>query len=162
MNMQTFGRFRPKPGTKTGRVWDIADLVSRETGRKATRQEVVERVVASGGNEGTASTQYHEWQKAYDQAAAGFAEQPPARSSDRQAVQIGSDGRLLVPLDLRRLMMIGDDGKLTAQVIDGELRIISPACAVKRMQELARAQDTGTGSVVDELIAERRLEAGRE
>ncbi len=50
---------RPPSDSATGRVWDIADEKTQETGRKASRKEVVERYLADGGNGNTASTQYH-------------------------------------------------------------------------------------------------------
>ena len=36
---QTVVYRRPKPGTKTGRVWDIADELTRVKGRPAKRRE---------------------------------------------------------------------------------------------------------------------------
>ena len=53
-------------------------------------------------------------------------------------------------------------GKVTAQVVDGELRVLTPSVAAQRLQALIRTQDKGTTSVIDELIAERRQEALRE
>ena len=43
-------RDRPHPGTLTGRVWEIADEITREKGRRAERREVIERYVAEKGN----------------------------------------------------------------------------------------------------------------
>lgn len=57
---------RPLPGTMTGRVWDIAEEITRETGRCAERSEVIERFTAQGGNRGTASTTYYRWKQYYD------------------------------------------------------------------------------------------------
>ncbi|WP_162150314.1 hypothetical protein [Asticcacaulis sp. AC460] len=58
--------------------------------------------------------------------------------------------------------MIGEDRRLTGELVDGELRLISPAMALKKLQDMIQAVDTGTGSIVDELIADRRAEAARE
>lgn len=52
---------RPKPGSKTGQVWDLADELTEKYGRLATRQEVVSEIVARGGNPNMASTQYGRW-----------------------------------------------------------------------------------------------------
>lgn len=82
-----------------------------------------------------------------------------ALPGDPVPLQIGADGRVLIPVDLRRQMKIDDSGRLTARIIDGELRLVTPALALERLQALVRRQDKGTGSVVDELIAERRGEA---
>ncbi len=83
-------------------------------------------------------------------------------SSGPVTLQIGVDGRVLIPVDLRRQMKIDDSGRITARIVDGELRLITPALALERLQALARKQDKGTGSVVDELIAERRHQAETE
>ena len=57
------GLTRPKPGTATGRVWDVADDITRQQGRLAERKEVVARIVQEGGNQSTAATQYQKWKK---------------------------------------------------------------------------------------------------
>ncbi len=57
---------RPLAGTITGRVWDIADEITRKKGRCAERSEVIERFAAQGGNKGTASTTYYNWKRVYD------------------------------------------------------------------------------------------------
>lgn len=56
---------RPKAGTSTGQVWDIADEVSAtftndKTG-KAVRKEVIERCEAAGINKSTAGVQFGKW-----------------------------------------------------------------------------------------------------
>ncbi len=75
---------------------------------------------------------------------------------------MGADGRVLIPVELRRQMKIDPGGKLTASVVDGELRLISPPVALEQLWRHVRENDQGTGSAVDELIAERRAEAARE
>jgi len=54
---------RPKAGTSTGKVWDIADDLTQKLGRKATRPEVVSACEVEGINASTASTQYGKWAK---------------------------------------------------------------------------------------------------
>ena len=54
---------RPRAGTATGQVWDIADEITREKGRCAELSEVIERSSAKGGNRNTASTQYYRWKQ---------------------------------------------------------------------------------------------------
>lgn len=76
-------------------------------------------------------------------------------------LQIGADGRVLIPAEMRRQMKIDNGGRLTAKVIDGELRLISPAAALENLQNLF-APLRGAPSVVDELLAQRRAEAARE
>lgn len=54
---------RPKPGTATGRVWEIADEVSEAKGAPAVRAEVLDVYVSEGGNPATGATQYNRWRK---------------------------------------------------------------------------------------------------
>ena len=57
------GVTRPKPGTATGRVWEIADELSEASGDVAPRKDVLEKFVAEGGNPATGATQYGRWRK---------------------------------------------------------------------------------------------------
>lgn len=55
------GDGRPAAGTCAGRVWDLADQITRERGRPATRQEVRDRYESEGGRANTANTAYQAW-----------------------------------------------------------------------------------------------------
>jgi len=57
------GVSRPKTGTKTGRVWEIADAQSNEAGEAAKRKPVLDAAIAEGINAATAATQYGRWRK---------------------------------------------------------------------------------------------------
>lgn len=103
---------------------------------------------------------------------AGFLEeQQPYEggSSDLSSVgharlKIDSAGRVLIPAEMRKAMLVLPGDTVTAEVVMGELRILSPDVALKRVQAFAREwkiKNPGV-SVVDELIAERRAEAKRE
>lgn len=70
------GVTKPKAGTKTGRVWEIADAISAETGAPALRGPVMEKARAEGINDGTSATQYGKWCTFYNVSKA-----------DRQAVR---------------------------------------------------------------------------
>jgi hypothetical protein len=59
-------------------------------------------------------------------------------------------------------MRLGKDGVVTATLEGGMLRLVTPAVALAKLQQLVRERDRGTGSLADELIAERRAEAERE
>ena len=74
---------------------------------------------------------------------------------------MGSDGRVLLPLEIRSALRLGESATLTAEVQDGVLTLMSPRTAVIKLQQLIKATDTGKGSVVDELIAERRTESAK-
>jgi hypothetical protein len=148
---------RPKAGSKTGRVWELADMLTQKHGRKAKRQEVITTYISEGGNTATASTQYDLWQKAFDKLVPPVPHtHSPKGVSIATTLQIGADGRLLVPLELRSQMNLGPDGKVSARLEDGELRLVSPRSALERLQALVKAQDQAQGSVVDEFLAERK------
>ena len=155
---------RPHPGTLTGRVWEIADEITREKGRRAERREVIERCVAENGNRNTAGTQYQYWKKHHDRPRSVSAPVSPGelRDVDPQPLKVASDGRVLIPLEMREAMALGEDGRVTARVEAGELRIVSPAAAVRqiqaRMQELKKPGDR----IVDQFLAERRALWGEE
>ncbi|HLF20994.1 MAG TPA: hypothetical protein VI582_00700 [Aestuariivirga sp.] len=100
--------------------------------------------------------------------AAGFAEGqepmpvPAVADKPRWTLYIGANGRVVIPAAARAAMQLGELGKVTAVLEDGELRLISPLVAIARLQELVKKLDKGTGSIADELIAERRAEALKE
>ena len=52
---------RPGVGTKTARVWEIADEISRATKAPASRADVMNKGVAEGLNSATLATQYGLW-----------------------------------------------------------------------------------------------------
>jgi bifunctional DNA-binding transcriptional regulator/antitoxin component of YhaV-PrlF toxin-antitoxin module len=150
---------RPQTGSVTARVWEIADELKRRTGRLPGGREVADAFVAEGGNAGTAFTQYSRWKKA-QLSKGGDARLEGAMQTMR--LTIGADGRVVIPAEMRRAMGIDKSGVVTAQVVEGELRMLAPRVALERARALVRAFDKGQGSPVDELIAERRAEAERE
>lgn len=156
--MPTSSQKRPSYGTLTSRIWEIADQLSRAAGRRATSTEVIDAVVREGGNANTAATQYQAWKKTYVSPASVS---PSSVKIEAVVVQLGRDGRLLVPQAIRNAMGLDETTKLTARVENGELRIVPQKLAFARLQALVKAQDKGKGSAVDELLAERRIEAGR-
>lgn len=156
---------RPGPDTKTRRVWDIADQLTEETGRRAQRAEVVSRFVAEGGNANTASTQYHHW-KAWREAARAEEAKALPQSAPGQApargLEISREGLLLLPPDIRAAMAAPGGGRVTAEVVDGELRISAPAVSLLKAQRLAQKYRKPGVSVVDEFLEERRRLWGEE
>jgi AbrB family looped-hinge helix DNA binding protein len=85
-----------------------------------------------------------------------------AHTEGAYQVQLGDRGRLVLPAGLRRRLKLrqGDELLVTLQA-DGSLRLASARQVVRETRGLYRAR-TGKRSLVDELIAERRKEAGRE
>lgn len=57
------GVARPKPGTKTGRIWEVADELSAQLGHPVPRRKVLEVAISEGMNPATAATQYGRWRK---------------------------------------------------------------------------------------------------
>ena len=157
--MTSSAQRRPSHGTLTSRVWEIADQISHQAGRRATSKEVIDAFVREGGNANTAATQFQAWKKAFVPPIPAV---PPSHiSTDSVVVQMGRDGRVLVPQAIRVAMGIDDTTKLTARVENGELRIVPQKLAFAKLQALVKAQDKGKGSAVDELLAERRNETSR-
>jgi bifunctional DNA-binding transcriptional regulator/antitoxin component of YhaV-PrlF toxin-antitoxin module len=81
--------------------------------------------------------------------------------SESIELQMGRDGRVLVPQALRAAMGIEEGAKLTARIENGELRLVPQKLAFARLQALVKMQDKGKGSAVDELLAARRKETSR-
>ncbi|WP_417411514.1 hypothetical protein [Hoeflea sp.] len=75
---------------------------------------------------------------------------------------VDEEGRVTIPADLLSPLLVEPGRPLIAEVVDGELRMISPKAAVRKVRRLISEQDWGTVSVTDELIFERRAEALRE
>jgi bifunctional DNA-binding transcriptional regulator/antitoxin component of YhaV-PrlF toxin-antitoxin module len=96
----------------------------------------------------------------------GFAEdqakyEPPPNLPQHWKLKVAPDGRFVIPAAARAAMEIGAEGNVTAILEDGELHIVSPRVAIRKLQAFIKAHDKGTGSPVDELIAERRAAAAR-
>jgi AbrB family looped-hinge helix DNA binding protein len=148
---------RPGPGTATGRVWEIADELSRRDGSRARRAAVIDAYVKEGGNPNTAHTQFQKWRSAYEENR-----RRTSSSQTRVRVEVKDGGRLLLPAELRSALGIREGDKLMAEVADGELRLLPQATAIKRAQEYVQRLVPADVSLVDELITERRAEARRE
>lgn len=99
----------------------------------------------------------------------GFAEgqakyQATLELPERWKLKVAADGRFVIPAAARAAMDIDEDGAVTAYLQDGELRLLSRRTAIRQVQAMVkehREKHGLKGSVVDELIAERREAAGR-
>ncbi len=162
-------------GQKTRRVHEIIEELCEELGRLPKYREVAERYAQEGGNENTAKTQYAMWkrERLESEAAASDAgpeqadpQDPPGHDTfgdcDPIPLVIDAQGRLTVPPELRAAMLVGPDGRVTARVEDGELRVIAPRVAIRRAQAIARKYKKPGISIVDEFLAERRAMWGEE
>lgn len=97
-----------------------------------------------------------EEQQPFDSESAGL------QSVEHVRLKIGEAGRVVIPAEMRAAMMVKPGDVVTAEVIDGEFRIVSPRVAIRQAQELARKLIPPGVNLVDELIADRRAEARRE
>ena len=146
---------RPQSG-KTLRVWQIADEITNDKGRRAKRREVQERVVAEGGDANTANTQYQAWKADHEKRQPTATRAGVPRDVELRLLQVASDGRLLIPHEMRAAMQLGPAGRVLASVEAGELRLVSQEVSIRRTQaRLRRCRETSE-SVVDQFLAERR------
>ena len=75
-------------------------------------------------------------------------------------VQIGAQGRMVVPAPIRKALGFQPGETLVARVEDDHLVIEKPESVERRIR--ARFRKAGERSLAEELIAERREEARRE
>ena len=81
---------------------------------------------------------------------------PPAK------VRLEPDGRVAIPLEFRRALGLKENDPVILTVEDDELRLMSLPVSVRRAQAIVRGFVPAGVSLVDELLAERRLDAQRE
>lgn len=77
-------------------------------------------------------------------------------------VTIAPDGRMVLPVEYRRLLDVADGGPVYLELDDGTLRMKSKTRTIRDIQDAFAPYLQGKPSIVDELIAERRAEAARE
>lgn len=101
---------------------------------------------------------FAEDQQSYDRPTVEPRSVPLAR------LKLDKAGRLVIPAEMRAAMMATPGDAVTAEVVEGELRIMSGAIVLARIQQEARKFNAAHPdvSLVDELIDERREEARRE
>ena len=76
-------------------------------------------------------------------------------------VRLGTNGRFVLPVEVRRALGVADGGILVVRLVDDEVRLTTPAAAVRRAQRAVRPYLQGR-SLSDELLADRRAEAAGE
>lgn len=77
-------------------------------------------------------------------------------------VQIAPNGRMVLPAGLRQQLHVEGGGLLIIREDEGRLVLESVDDAVRRAQALVRRYAPAAQNVTDELLAERRIDAGRE
>lgn len=78
-------------------------------------------------------------------------------------LEVGPQGRIVIPAALRKLLGIETGATLVATVVDGSLVLETQEQLLKRFySRFAIARMRPDAAVVDELIAERRNEAAHE
>lgn len=75
------GITEPRPGSKTRRVWDIANEVGAATGAPPQLAAVKERAQAEGLNDATIQTQYNRFRKFYGLPPQGRPAKPAAEAA---------------------------------------------------------------------------------
>ena len=78
------------------------------------------------------------------------------------ATKVDRHGRVVIPAEYRRALGLREGDSIVVLLDDGELRILTRAEAIRRAREIVMTHTKGTGSMVEELLAERRAEAARE
>ena len=82
--------------------------------------------------------------------------------SNRGEITVNEQGRVTIPVQVRRAAGIEAGMPLMVYVEDGRVVIETRDQLADRIRRDVAATWTGTGSVVDELITDRRAEAARE
>lgn len=78
-------------------------------------------------------------------------------------VNVAENGRLCLPVELRRSLGLEKGGPVTLELADGEVRLMTVAARVRRAQELTRRAFAGKRMpTVDEFIGWKREQAALE
>jgi len=76
--------------------------------------------------------------------------------SDISFVEVGKQGRVVIPAEVRRTLGITEGTRLGVRIKDGAIEMLTPEEAGRRLR--AMFADV-SGSLSEELLAERRAEA---
>ena len=85
----------------------------------------------------------------------GKAEHPPLRAS----ANVGPAGRVVIPAAFRAALGLEEGAELVLSLHGEEMRMISPAAALRRAQAKVAALFPGNGSFADALIEQRKRDA---
>jgi AbrB family looped-hinge helix DNA binding protein len=76
--------------------------------------------------------------------------------------RVSAGGRIVIPASFRKALGINPGDEVVLRIEADELRISTLKARIERAQRLVRRHVKPGTSLVDELIADRRKEAGRE
>ncbi|GJE36901.1 AbrB/MazE/SpoVT family DNA-binding domain-containing protein [Methylobacterium persicinum] len=79
-----------------------------------------------------------------------------------RAIKITDGGELAIPASFRQELGVEVGDTVLVEVANGELRVRSRSSAVANAQRLMRQLVSDDISLVNELIADRRVDAGRD
>jgi AbrB family looped-hinge helix DNA binding protein len=74
-------------------------------------------------------------------------------------VKVDASGQVVLPKEALEQLGIPEGGELNVSIEDGELRAVMVEAEVRALQDLVRPWRREHGSVVDEFLTERRIEA---
>ena len=80
----------------------------------------------------------------------------------RYDIPLQENGRMVLPVELRRALGVGQGGRVVVQTDGDRIEITTAERSRARAKERMRRLFSGRTGVVDELIAERRAEVLRE
>ena len=170
---------RPSHGQLTRRVWEIADKLMEEKGEIPRGREVVDAYLAEDPtrNEGTGFTQYSHWKRAQSGSKVGgsvrghVADETVPGPDDLLRIEVAADGTLRLPAGVMSGLQVPKGGILSARLLqtcakvegeNGQLVLVEPMVALRRLQGIAQKYKKPGESVVDSFLAERRAAWGEE
>ena len=71
-------------------------------------------------------------------------------------------GRVVIPVEFRRVLGLREGDAVAVRLYRGELRIFTRVEAIKKSQEIVGRRTGGVRSLVEELISDRRAETKRQ
>ena len=101
------------------------------------------------------------WQAQNAPPEAHAAHQPGAAQNLalKASASVGPAGRVVIPAAFRAALGLEEGSELVLSLHGEELRMISPAAALRRAQAKVAALFPGKSSLADELIAQRKRDA---
>ena len=76
--------------------------------------------------------------------------------------KIDPAGRIVIPAEIRQQLHVGPGDEVFVEVHDGQMTVSTFQVVVRELQQEIGQKAKPGGSVVDELLVERRAEADRE